>query len=132
MLSSPFMWPSPLSAVPRLKRCFASVVLPSVKFHERVDVFVGCYTRPSQARRFDALQRPLRTHITNAFCASCEAKYRERIEASGVGSSLFASESNSSRFKQGSIISHISCFTHNLVMRITSLCASIEFAFRSL
>jgi hypothetical protein len=49
--------------MPRLKRRFASVVLPSVKFHGRVNVFVGRFTRPSQAGRFDALQRPRRTHI---------------------------------------------------------------------
>jgi hypothetical protein len=51
---------------------------------------------------------------TRCFRSSCEALYRERIEASGVGSSLFASEGDFSRFKQGSRILHISCFTHNL------------------
>jgi hypothetical protein len=62
--------------------------------------------------RFDALQRP--DACSRGFRASCEAPYRERIEASGVGSSLFASEGDFSRFKQGSRISHIYCFTHNL------------------
>jgi hypothetical protein len=62
MLSTPFMWLSSFSVMPRLKRCFALVVLPSVKLHGRVDVFVGRFTRPSQAGRFDALQRPRRTN----------------------------------------------------------------------
>jgi hypothetical protein len=45
------------------------------------------------------------------------------------GSSLFALEGNFSRFNQGSIFSHISCFTHNLVMRVHEVgisCSSVE------
>jgi hypothetical protein len=33
-----------------------------VELYGRVDVFVGRFTRPSQAGRFDALQRPRRTN----------------------------------------------------------------------
>jgi hypothetical protein len=58
---SPFMWPSPLSAMPRLKRHFTSIVLPFVNFHGRVNVLwvtSSALARPD--RRFDALQRPRR------------------------------------------------------------------------
>jgi hypothetical protein len=61
MLFSPFMWPSPFSAMPRLLRHFVSVVLPLMNLHGRVDIFMGRFTRPSQAGRFDALQRPQRS-----------------------------------------------------------------------
>jgi hypothetical protein len=112
MLSSPFMWLSPLSAMPRLKRRFASVVLPSMNLHGRVDVFVGRFTRPSQAGRLMPFSDP-GAQTTNWFCASCEAFFRERIEAFGVRSSLFASKGDLRRFNQGSVILHISCFTHD-------------------
>jgi hypothetical protein len=113
MLSTPFMWPSPFSAMPRLKRCFALVVLPSVKLHGRVDVsWVASHAlaRPDALTPFSDPD----AQITNWFRAFCEALFRERIEAFGVGSSLFALKGDLRRFNQGSCISHISCFMHNL------------------
>jgi hypothetical protein len=97
--------------------CFALVVLPLVNFHLRVFVFMGRFTCPAPSQAGQTRRRPSATptHGTTSFLpASCEALYKERIEASGVGLSLLASEGDFGRFKQCSRILHISCFTHNL------------------
>jgi hypothetical protein len=62
-----------------------------MKLFRRVDVFV---VASHALARLDALT-PFSdpdAQTTNRFCASFEALYRERIEAFGVGSSLFASK----------------------------------------
>jgi hypothetical protein len=100
------------SAMPRLKRCFALVALPSVKLHGRVNV---SWVVSHALARLDALTfSDPDAQTTYWFCAFCETLFRERIGAFGIGSSLFASKGDLSRFNQSSCISHISCFTHNL------------------
>jgi hypothetical protein len=71
-----------LSAMPRLLQRFASAVFPLVNLHGRVDVFVGPFTRPSQAGRFDALRRPRRSSHKMVLCVPRGAW--ERIEAFGA------------------------------------------------
>jgi hypothetical protein len=61
---------------------------------------------------------------TRWFCASCEALERELKLRSWI--SLFASKGDLRRFIQGSVLSHISCFSHNPRKIIT------EFAFCAL
>jgi hypothetical protein len=55
----------------------SEMVLPSVKLHGRVDVFVGRFTRPSQAGRFDSTQRPRRTNHEMLSCVLRSAIQRE-------------------------------------------------------
>jgi hypothetical protein len=110
MLFTPFMWPSSFSAMPLLIRRFASVVLPSMNLHGRVNVFVGRFTRPSQAGRFDALQRPRRSSHK---LVSCVPRGAFRRENQSFRRWIFASKGDLRRFIQSSIFSHISCFSLN-------------------
>jgi hypothetical protein len=65
--------------------------------------------RPRQVGSFDTHERPRRTHITNAFCASAK-HYTERVSKPPAWIFLFA------LIKVAYF--RISCFAHNLVMRV--------------
>jgi hypothetical protein len=94
--------------MPRLLWRLASVVLPFMNLHGRVDVFVGRFTRPSQAGRFAPFNDP-DAQAARWFRASREALERES-KLSVLDTSLFALKGNLRRFIQGSIFSHIFCF----------------------
>jgi hypothetical protein len=100
-----------------------------MNLHGRVDVFVGRFRRPSQARRFwDAIPSSFDdpdAQATRWFCASREVLERELNLRSW--NSLFASKGDLRRFNQGSILLHISCF-----FRMTREKLFTEFAFCAL
>jgi hypothetical protein len=93
-----------------------------MNLHGRVNVFVGCFTRPSQAGCFDALQRPRRSSHKMVLS---EALERESIGASHP--SLLQRATYVALFK-------VAYLRISFVFRITlkKLFASTEFAFRAL
>jgi hypothetical protein len=105
---------------------FAAAVLLLMNLRGRVNVFVGHFTRPSQAGRFDALLRPRRSSLKKVLCIPRGAG--ERIEASELDHpSLLRRATYVALFK-------VAFFRISLVFRITfeKLFIYTEFAFCAL